>query len=1321
MQALQFQVVCMCSLKRNFGSVDTCRLCLSVTCYIRSRVGSKASLVRSTLVDFTYSSSSSSCASVLAFWTFFLIVHTMDSHTNAFRWCDADSDEDLVQVVAVGAAPGSSRDVIPPRLNLAASESCATVEPTPSKYSVLMFLNVFTDIAVVKQRSATTVASKLGLDEAIWNVDFADAKVVDVVVCGVAPKPGKRHDAISASIPCVTFVLIETRTLHMKPRKRFSKGDRKLKGYSPSSVTHCDFAGTRNSFAEFSQRRKVGLHVFLHTLEYPSALVYGLEAAIRAHEEQIWRCSAADGRKKGIFKTHYDKLVAFAKITQRLVNILKNRGSGMSHAPPLQCAPCQLGFADAEDWNIVGCSCQDHQGEVDELLRHSCTCGLMPLKNFDDPHGYVLPEDELKNVLVHNLKEEMLQRFLSGASVDKILRGCCESIDGDAPDGLWHGFSLEHPSEESAAGESLRNHICLLLDEQKMKSILDEHQRDIPGALCGSNVHLHIPLSVFVTCGSFHLVNSVHVSGDALNYLSLSGGTQMRGNSILMVGPYVGNVVYALQAIMQTTTKKMTFALHDLYRRQLVPKSEPLEGTRYLAAVSTASIAKIASRRGVQLRDDQMRCLKELHEKPYLEACAGYGKSLLASLILTDIEEATAGKRQKLFFLTPNRDQRQSAVRDLRKGMADPLQVVGIGRPSDANPTTDDHNSFDADTEIRLDELLQESKRRIEILEVEVNRAFGGDGCPEAPQDSKLRALEALAHARFELIKQREALLLETFAKASILCMTLDGFLQFIAGRSSLSHLMDGYSVALSMIDECQQIPAEHLAAVACNSNEIVCIFDRQQAMPIAAENQRDICQVRSEGSFLFSSDASVYDWHHAAGLEENQILRLWELVPADATQGPLNITQRFGSTICKHLRRTTAGYYVASEAPYKSGGGIYSVCEAAGYDGTYSDSVRRGTLQATVYAKNSYHGVDSNGRLRPTAAQIPRSSGNYDVTEDRVGLCRDVLCNLLHEGLTFAAGLQFDAASRADAPILTLIWHNKARLHFEALIQWALRDPATCSRYNITVPEAPDLLWQVKTPNTVASKTVELVQVVVISPTMCRHHVQGHLKSERRKTVAVTRAKQVLAYHLAQECMETATQESPWFALYADLKSRRFDGLQHSVVGTISTPISGNYVPDAIVPQTLTAFRELLASFANVVTLSEEVIRSAQQTMQAQTVPMSLMDAISKGLFAGESVSETEEASGATNSAPLHTGAMLRADIFSKDDLGKAQEVCKRVLHSAPAVFGDGRATVQLFLMCDEAGAVALDDMEILARFFIALTMDIVELRQQAAVEEVS
>ena len=66
-------------------------------------------------------------------------------------------------------------------------------------------------------------------------------------------------------------------------------------------------------------------------------------------------------------------------------------------------------------------------------------------------------------MLMHNLKEEMMQLFLSGSSVDKVLRGQCQSVGGDAPDGLWQGFAVDHAVEELAASESLTNHICLLL------------------------------------------------------------------------------------------------------------------------------------------------------------------------------------------------------------------------------------------------------------------------------------------------------------------------------------------------------------------------------------------------------------------------------------------------------------------------------------------------------------------------------------------------------------------------------------------------------------------------------------------------------------------------------------------------------------------------------------------------------------------------------------------------------------------------------------------------------------------------------------------
>ena len=207
--------------------------------------------------------------------------------------------------------------------------------------------------------------------------------------------------------------------------------------------------------------------------------------------------------------------------------------------------------------------------------------------------------------------------------------------------------------------------------------------------------------------------------------------------------------------------------------------------------------------------------------------------------------------------------------------MVDPLKVMGFGRPADADTSRDDHSRFDVETERRLEELTEELRRKIQRLEDDAERVMEGSSSREAPQEERRRALETLAAARFELTKQREALLLDAFQQAEIICMTSDGFLQFITRNSALSHLMEGYEVALAIIDECQLIPAERIAAVACNASEIVCFFDREQAIPIVAEVQSVGASASAEGCFLFSSDTNVYDWQHAAGREDNQILRL--------------------------------------------------------------------------------------------------------------------------------------------------------------------------------------------------------------------------------------------------------------------------------------------------------------------------------------------------------------------------------------------------------------------------------------------------------------
>ena len=214
--------------------------------------------------------------------------------------------------MAPAASHRTCKGPVPSHDSVAAAESYAAADPDSSKYSVLIFLNVFPDVITSKERRVKTVVGKLGLNESMWKVDFADAQVVDFVACGVAPRPGTRHDAVAHSFPCVTFVLIETKSFAMSRRVYFCAGDNKLKGYSPSSVVLCNFAGTRSSFAAFADAKKVGLHVFMHMLDYPASLVAGLERAIRSHETLLFEKSVSSQcRKIGVLKTHWDKLVAF--------------------------------------------------------------------------------------------------------------------------------------------------------------------------------------------------------------------------------------------------------------------------------------------------------------------------------------------------------------------------------------------------------------------------------------------------------------------------------------------------------------------------------------------------------------------------------------------------------------------------------------------------------------------------------------------------------------------------------------------------------------------------------------------------------------------------------------------------------------------------------------------------------------------------------------------------------------------------------------------------------------------------------------------------
>ena len=92
---------------------------------------------------------------------------------------------------------------------------------------------------------------------------------------------------------------------------------------------------------------------------------------------------------------------------------------------------------------VIGCPCRDRHIGTTQVLQHPCTCGSVPLRHNGGQHRYRLLE-ELKVVLIHNLKDKMLQVFLCGSSLEAVFTGHCKPLGDDAPDGLRHSFEVDH-------------------------------------------------------------------------------------------------------------------------------------------------------------------------------------------------------------------------------------------------------------------------------------------------------------------------------------------------------------------------------------------------------------------------------------------------------------------------------------------------------------------------------------------------------------------------------------------------------------------------------------------------------------------------------------------------------------------------------------------------------------------------------------------------------------------------------------------------------------------------------------------------------------
>ena len=618
------------------------------------------------------------------------------------------------------------------------SESVSSVDVSAeakNKLGLLLFYNLNISGLVWKNhRGNNGVSEVLKLNPDVWNLtDFSGLKVVDVAVGGVSVDYRYKQDDSAATVVSIAFVLVETGNMTFDNQFVYSKGRKELKWYRPSSVGFCNLRTTRFALSRYSNQEKVGLHALIHDLEYPSNVIKLLAKMTIGHHDLLKSCESNKALRR-----HQEWNDGISKVLQRIGNIFSSEDGQV----PLTCCPCHLGYSDANDWNAIGDPCGSSKLKLHDLLNHACHCGRLTFKPHNEDstkYGYRIPQSSWKGVLIHYLKENIMQSLVGG-EVHQVVKGNMTQEEYDSEDGLWHAFEIN--GEENMALENLspKNHICFLVDTSKVN---DEHVES-------GNLDL-TALDRLISCGEFHICGPW--TGGPAKRLLLPKGTRFRGKLILWIGGYVGDCVYAMETIIQSFRKPITYALKDLLAIHANENDDHQDDsisedgssdngsdihdnhadsekshndalrTQILPTVSVNEVALELKKLGFRLSPEQEEYVNSLPNKKHCRSCAGSGKTTIGNAILAAaLKKVKAlsskdGISRKIVWLTPNREQRDEALNGGRKILDNPLAAAGVGRPCGQRNNDVDDLSFDSLTEQMLWKKFEDITNELNELE----------------------------------------------------------------------------------------------------------------------------------------------------------------------------------------------------------------------------------------------------------------------------------------------------------------------------------------------------------------------------------------------------------------------------------------------------------------------------------------------------------------------------------------------------------------------------------------------------------------------------
>ena len=982
----------------------------------------------------------------------------------------------------------------------------------------------------------------LGLGDG-FPVDLLQASLLDVRFVGVPLKPGvcaahRVYDCFGISLLVIKHRLSLPDVSYCQASK-----SEKQRGCCKCLV-YCVRKTHRRLLKHLPYEHALTLWDIFRTC-YTRSIVKDIAEAASMHEAYVRKYCA---EKKLDVKSFKNEVLLRCSMTREISERLRLNSIESS---PLGFCPVQLGWTQEAEWRGSCDVCRrDKKQDFVDLLSERCRAGLVSLQVVRKPAYHTPPMvwNEWTLVIMHTLKEQMMQKFLSAGFLT-VFRGSVDTSEKER-----NIVSRYSNFELAPIPKNLSLCMAFLIPASEVEGVLQKFQEGYQRTVASDERDSrrrkveggrfafvqNIPWNEVYALGQFNVCRQwIDINQQALKFQRT---IVLTGDVYVFVGEYAGPAVHIVAALQRTrgsSPPACTKALMSLHAPDV--RSADL-GVDSCTDMKLEDIQERCSALQYELSSDQIRLCETILKKHVrgqtafipVSAVPGASKTFIGSMYACSFAERLKDF-EAVVWLVPSRQQRCYILKLLRSRLAAGVLAGSMGRASEAESSMEEDGEWQLDSETQA---FMDDRIRHLIGPAEKTAAWLSKNTGVQPGDRDFAFWKMnnvhLHTLSVQIYDERNAAWRALFEKIKIWCLTVDGFLQILSGKSYLSRHFECVKVQLAIGDEFHQMEIEKMYTISHFVGSCICLYDDAQRIVFFKYGDRLADEAKND-------DNSEEYWNWQRSVTGGASLSLHAACAPEFIV-TMPYCWRFSGKLVKFLNKTSVQYG-------EKGCPILSPLDHAD-DFTPSALARipDTRIRFVHYANSLVYLILERGLLQTSPCHMVNLLNERSArsTTKNIGASLDVFVNLLHEGLSFLHCLYHNELrwnekemakfSAKEPQVLTIIYLHMVREVFEQYKRVCLDDDSILNAFGLDPSIDYNAIWVVTTPEVASGESVKLVQIAVVQENLFGNH-----RCSGRRNVCYSRAQLFLSTHMLSECFDHGELPDVWKKHFEELRGNKY------------------------------------------------------------------------------------------------------------------------------------------------------------------------------------